>query len=373
MGMEPEFWTRIIIFVDSSEFSLSSISSHLSYSRQLPIDIRVTKKTPHLLPTSEAHENLRLQKITDIIKPYTHRCHSLRYEVTYTSSLPQISTHLQGTFPFLTDLRLEASKASETIRIPPAIEWDIQCPSLVCLVVDGLNFIDISKNARVLLDKPQRKYEPFARIAVSHLRQPTCDAQKFSLSDIFLHISKAYTLQFEDLDVDWDVDATYDVLDFPSPILTLVDLNSGITFAILSSYEYTSSLEIIRCHLNMLACIPYAEFLTLDGIDDSESLAILLPEWDGHNLVMRNCPGFDDSVLKAIGTCGYPTPSLCDLSIVNCFNFSTAVLRDTVEHCITNNHNNGGIISVSGRNVPAMTAQEKEWFVAEDIYLHWGE
>lgn len=92
MAMEPMFWTRIVIFIDSSEFSLSSISSHFSYSHRLPIDVKVTKRTPDLISVSEAHENRRLQAIADIVRPHIHRCRSLRYEVTYTSSLPRIST-----------------------------------------------------------------------------------------------------------------------------------------------------------------------------------------------------------------------------------------------------------------------------------------
>lgn len=159
--------------------------------------------------------------------------------------------------------------------------------------------------------------------------------------------------------------------DFPEPQITLVDLNNNITSAVLSSYEFIGSLEIVRCCLDTLAYIPYAEPLYMDGIDDAESLAILLPGWDGQILQIRNCPGFNDTVLNVIGTHRHPFSNLQELSIVNCFNFSAAVLRHTIEHCI--NINAGGIVRVYGRNVPMMTEQEKGLFVTNKISLSWNE
>jgi hypothetical protein len=51
MSLLPEFWTDILIHLDSETFSIEDISAHLQWSRSLTIHVSITSKTG--IPRSE--------------------------------------------------------------------------------------------------------------------------------------------------------------------------------------------------------------------------------------------------------------------------------------------------------------------------------
>jgi hypothetical protein len=119
MSLVPQFWTRIIIFLDSPTFSLADVRSHLEWSRDLLIDVTITKNKDHdLFAERESDENWRVRNVTVLLHPHIHRCQNISYNVIHSSSLPLLSTDLHGPIPHLKQLHLESARYSPNLEVP---------------------------------------------------------------------------------------------------------------------------------------------------------------------------------------------------------------------------------------------------------------
>jgi len=81
-------WMVPLVTVPDSGLASSSISTLLNSPSPLFID------TPD-------EEKARIRGTTDIVSPHIGRCKTIRYEVTYTSSLPCVATDFCGEAPLL--------------------------------------------------------------------------------------------------------------------------------------------------------------------------------------------------------------------------------------------------------------------------------
>lgn len=241
------------------------------------------------------------------------------------------------------------------------------------LALDGPNFTDLFKNAPNLLEQIQSEHTDDSSVSIAHLYQPSNDPEKLSFPDVWPFISQNRSIHLEDVDMNCETDATNEILYSEGETITLIDLGSHLTAAILSSYEMVEELDITRCSLDKVACIMYSENLRLHSIDDAKNLRRLLPEWYGYSLTIDSCPGFDDRVLNAMGSQEVPS-DMAKLLIMNSFNFSTAALRQMVEMRIARKWSTAELIDViEGRNVPPMSKEDRDWFKANDIKLTWCE
>ncbi|KAJ3557471.1 hypothetical protein NP233_g11735 [Leucocoprinus birnbaumii] len=156
MATVPQFWTRLIVFVDdptvsayrpstppltppwSSSSSLPSTSSeppasyaptidaarnihsHLSWSAQLPIEVYVLRRRHSTSLGIDKTERSRTRLVFEAIKPHLHRCHVLRFSVLQSSSLPSLVHDFAGVkAPVLTDLRLECEVDDGVCALAP--------------------------------------------------------------------------------------------------------------------------------------------------------------------------------------------------------------------------------------------------------------
>ncbi|KAF5350461.1 hypothetical protein D9756_008644 [Leucocoprinus leucothites] len=142
MATVPQFWTRLVIFVDDapsptrpsplltppssvpSSISTSAsspshtnfvpaidaadIHSHVEWSAQLPIEVYVLRRRHSTSLGIDKTEGPRTRLVFEAIKPHLHRCHLLRFSVLQSSSLPSLVHDFAGVVaPILMDLRLE--------------------------------------------------------------------------------------------------------------------------------------------------------------------------------------------------------------------------------------------------------------------------
>src|SRR6202043_3164808 len=88
MSMIPECWTRLVIFVDSRPaIPPSAILSHLSWSRDLPLNVTITRRYFNH-PVDSRHERTQIMSMKTLIDPHMHRIQTLRFDVMFSSSLP---------------------------------------------------------------------------------------------------------------------------------------------------------------------------------------------------------------------------------------------------------------------------------------------
>ena len=86
-----EFWTLVVLFVDSKPTSLVEASLILKWSQQQHIDVFITHRD-ELRPTfySELHERCHVDALLHIVEPHLHRCRSLHVDAHWSSSFPVI-------------------------------------------------------------------------------------------------------------------------------------------------------------------------------------------------------------------------------------------------------------------------------------------
>ncbi|KAH7929398.1 hypothetical protein BV22DRAFT_135355 [Leucogyrophana mollusca] len=106
MSTVPEFWTRLVIFVDNDPTPLSQVESWLEWSRDLPLDILVTRR-PDRFEEDDPDENDRVDCLIDVIYGDIERCQRLCFDVILASSLPPLDIFNHLVAPHLATFTLE--------------------------------------------------------------------------------------------------------------------------------------------------------------------------------------------------------------------------------------------------------------------------
>ncbi|RDB21872.1 hypothetical protein Hypma_011158 [Hypsizygus marmoreus] len=402
MSLVPEFWTRIIIHTDAHDFSPSFLRAHLQWSRDLAIDITVLQQRANSFRNSKLLENSRLREIIDIVGPHVRRCRTLRFYVTYTSSLPNIASDFYGTAPNLTNLRLQASIGDgfgTSFHTNGPAEQFIY-PMLQYLAIDGWNFVHLFTHASEWLERVfQTDRGSFDILSISHFEQDesegrvTPGGRRFSLEEAWSYLSSAAIgLYLEDLDFDCELPLELEGNPTlnpppqphppinPSPVvaLFLIGLGSKLTASLLShSRRDALPLAVLTVTHSPISDIrtedfpANSDFITFDGIAHSpHDMARLLAHWQGQSLHVRKCPAFDDSVLDMLGRTfvdehdeqlRFNAMNLRDLSLDGCVGFSMEALKRMVGERWERVALGGRLDSITIRRMPGVTEEDRDW------------
>ncbi|KAG6909996.1 hypothetical protein DXG01_013996 [Tephrocybe rancida] len=351
VSRSPKFWAHLAVFVDSEldQDSLASFTSHLQFSGDMPLHVLVGRRDPGAYSDDDqAREEMRVKDIMDIIQPHIGRCISLVFDVTHTSSLPRIATDFPDIAPKLTYLSLRAStgnglrKSCKDVSVIP----EFQFPILEELDMDGWNFVDLCRNARRWFDglpmHGDRKRTSLSG-SISHYRpatESTSDPSRFLVYDAFPVLSSKFAmLELDDLDFDSFPQTEDEMHHAANEIkipytLRLSRMKSHLTSAIITAaYPEDVKLVIDGCPISWLEQFPSSSPLELHGTGSSLDFQHLLADWEGTELYVCDCPGFDDEVLKFLGSTRgniLNAPALAKLTVTRC-KVSLKALREMVE------------------------------------------
>jgi hypothetical protein len=384
MSLESQFWTRIVIPVDSPIFSLSDIQSHLEWSRDLPIAVTITKRKA-AFAERERDENRRVWNITMLLRPHAHRCQTIDYNVIHSSSLPMVSVDLYGSAPHFKRIHLESTRYSSNPSAA-AVQRYLQpqeifhFPALVSLSVGGLNFVNLCRNTPQFVEKIPNLHT----LCVTHFGPSDAAGGRYSFHDamqIFIRIPHLQSLTLSDVEFDFDLVVPVEewipdnhLIEFSS--LNLTDLSGRLTAGILASFNAMDldSVAIVRCSLETAWRKPHSESLTLEDIPDTEGICQYLSDWDGAHLEICDCLAFDDSVLEMLGATvpgsGFlHALELTNFTLRNCSNWSMESLKQMVEArhaemCPLSS------ITVSGY-IPPITTMERTWLTRNVETFTW--
>ncbi|GLB43880.1 hypothetical protein LshimejAT787_1500640 [Lyophyllum shimeji] len=317
-----------------------------------------------------------------MLAPHVPRCKTLCYDVTFTSSLPRLATDFPNTAHHLSKLVLKASVANGMTGFLDGTEvTHFPFPVLQDLEIDGWNFVEIYTNAGWWFEELLKtstnmvhtlaisQYRPMMRGEIQH---------RFLIDDAFPLLSKFRRLLLDNVDFDCTSDENPFTHNIEPESLELCSLSGPLTAAMLEKFLHVPFLTIVRCPLTDLGAFP-ACALTLRNIDYpaiAQDLRVLLPDWDGYELRIDNCPGFDDSILDMLGatrvlntTTGEErlnASMLVNLSIENCHGFSIAALRRMTEarkiFIAGSTSDDLRDLTVLIRNVPTLEAEDRQWF-----------
>ncbi|KAH7914480.1 hypothetical protein BJ138DRAFT_1000046, partial [Hygrophoropsis aurantiaca] len=86
MASVPEFWTRLVIFVDDEPTPLDVVESWLEWSGDLPLEILVTRRLDRF-KGDDPEEGERVEGVLDLLYDHIERCKRLCFDVLLSSSL----------------------------------------------------------------------------------------------------------------------------------------------------------------------------------------------------------------------------------------------------------------------------------------------
>lgn len=372
MSTVPEFWTRIIVFIDSNP-SLSNLASHLEWSRDLLFQVTATRQSPS--ENTDDGEEAQVRKAVDILGPHLHRCSSLEFNVIYSSSLPSVYADILydrvcpdlGAIIF--NFRIGDGPRSRS-RLDRHRGRPL--PALTSVTLDGFNFVD-------LCDHHSDWLHGLREVSISHFTYSEYDRYTFSFYDAFLVLSDVVHLKLSSVDFTYDaVDDYNDLLPFSKlSSLELEDLSSELTRKVLLHCGHVNYVAITHCAIGEISGIELNAFqLILEDIPASGDLSRFLCQWSGVELTIRNCPGFNDSVLEKWSTRtsddDFNSPLLSALTIHDCPNFSVELLKHLVEVRMEQCERSGGtevgghpplsFLEVTGRR-PLLSDEELKWFL----------
>ena len=380
-SMVPEFWTRVVVLVDKPPTPLSDIHYQLSWSRELPLDVTVTRRGPrHTI--DEPHEKIWAYAAMSMIRPHLRRCTSVRFNVKLSSSLPSFPNDFPAPVPNLRRLELQCSEddsggTARLTSITSAEQAEYKFPALARLIIDGRNYYDACRKASPI--EWAHMFPNLLGLAVSRFKSGPRDS--FTARDLMSPLVELplESLRITDLDLAplpsrSDPIAVLDHLSF----LALEDLpiiermNDILDF--LSTVDEITMTRCVTSHLPTLST--YDAELRLDDIGIHHDLAPVLLRWQGRELDVNNCSGFNNAVLALMSARNAETGRFIyaryvrRLRITDCPCFTVAALKHLVDVRRKPPAQNPANIpltthfrelSVTG-DVPRLSSEDRHWF-----------
>jgi hypothetical protein len=324
MLLLPAFWTRVVIVLDSSTFPPPGLSLQLNSTKDEPIDIIVTRSPKSDALDSDVEQS-RMAYIVAVLRPHFQRCRKLHFNVTYSSSLPQLPAILPSIMSHLQQLSLDSSIDTGRPAVQPYDSWDdgsmVNWCKLKSITIDGWNLVDLYKRV------PNSREQIF----------PACKSlamkfggEEFPFSNIIMLLRKHAIDGF-----------TFDSVLFSKgenlhhtiyiDELVLKNLSADVTNTIISVCYGISSLAIINCFASVPLDMPVVDSFSLLDIDADQYIGGFIRTWSGADLHVIRCRGFDDDVLNMMGQRdrygNFYAARMETLSINQCPHFSIEALK----------------------------------------------
>jgi hypothetical protein len=386
----PEFWTLVVLFIDSKLTPLVDASLFLEWSQKQHIHVFITRRDelcPAFYP--DRHEKCQINAFLHILKPHLHRCRSLHVDANLSSSIPTIHKILTKIVaPHLESMELVCETHTDD-KDDGDLNDDDKFggfePELTRLVIDGENFCDPSEDSNFLIDN-----HGLDQLTIAQYTSPGSD-----LSDLlgFLHcMGSLEQLKFESLRFpSCSIDNLQYV--FTIPFVRLEDVSESLIANIprFMYFEPLSVLRITRCPLPSLHNFDNVpNTLILEEISLSVDLLGAVTAWEGEHLWLDRCHSFSDVFLKALGhehsLTGYLCSEMCRLLLHRLPKFSISLLKKMIKerNTVYVDYDDpdwkpatdfGPAIShlaVVQCGLGKLSAEDDMWFRAHLVEFYWG-
>ncbi|KAG6828235.1 hypothetical protein H0H92_008733 [Tricholoma furcatifolium] len=321
--VKSAFWTRIFAIIDHP-LAMMHVQRQLTLSRGREIEF-LLMRDPSVYHRANLELNMlegeRFAPFVRIVMANLSRCHSIAIKLVYTSSLPSLSMDFHGPAPVLTSVILRANIDNPTLdtstpwplqqNIPPWLAsrklMPFYSPNLRHIDINGRNFVDACFNVPTWLASWNEQQSVFLRLSNFEPHQ-MCP-----IDNIFTSIHLIESLRriphldcLELFEVDFrpgetEVSEIYELTNLQTLVWTSL---SGPLFATLcTSLAFPGLLvaEISSCAITA-ALPPSGAHVSLEYNDaDSATLQDFFYDWEGAQLSVIECPGFDDAVLASLG------------------------------------------------------------------------
>ncbi|KAF8159227.1 hypothetical protein B0H34DRAFT_858093 [Crassisporium funariophilum] len=375
LGLTPEYWTEIVVFVDSRQPTpLSDVAAMLSWSKDQVIQLTV-RRSEGTYQDHDPEEGARTRAVIDLVKPHVRRCISIVFRVIHGSSLPSVSRHLFGYTSILKKLSLKC----EVDDYHPVLVDDVPLMARTKvrkLHLEGYTILDVCQHVTSL-------FQGVKDLIFSNYRLQESEDHAFIMKELITSMSscrRLASLNISNLDIPYCY-LTSRSLNLDVEDVKISRLNAGCIQTLLedADLDNVESLTIESCSFDE-SRLHGAYNLMLINI--THDLASPLRGWTGGTLTVDNCPGFSDDLINYFATVEpslqipphtvFPDPECCIYPYVvfcikDCMNFSARALKHFMEvRLAMMDTPHGPYLRVGGLRVtgevPLISEDDYAWF-----------
>ena len=335
MLLVPEFWTRLVIFVDNQPTAIAELRSQLSASRDLPFRAHIFNRQDAI--GQDTAERARVKAVVNELSPHLHRCEQLTFDVMLNSSLPSIRHTFSGSFPLLTQLSMRCrihdkpqglDSQGEESRDPFLFS------NLTSISLTGSAFVDANKNPDWGMGGNLRLF------SLSHLSSfENPNLTLTGLVHILNKFDRISSLELKHIDLPYNPNEQVPRgsqlrVHFGRILLEGFKRVTFEAFSKLVGGADCQSQTIRACE--MAGDINDTEYLTLENIHSTEDLLSVIPTLSNHSLTFNSCSGLNDACLGLLSkpdprTSLWNAQTLTSLNISDCPRISVRALGELVE------------------------------------------
>ncbi|KAG1808078.1 hypothetical protein EV424DRAFT_221289 [Suillus variegatus] len=390
----PEFWTRVVIRVDSQYTQSQDIRRYFEWSRNLHLDVIITRNRDEFEGV-DMKEKSKVFKATRELVRHIERCRSIRFNVMYSSSLPSMLHDFhQETAPHLHTLKLKCKVDDGGSPPRKLVHWSFDAPGLRHLYLDARNFLDVCVDRNNWL----KRLHKLKSLSVSRHRQ--FSAKGIDLYKLLKAVEESPSLgylELKDLHFSrlrpWTTvnDISIDLIS-----MNLEDLSGEVLSEIIGYVDSAPhTTRISRCSITTCHHSLISSSVAFRGLSANQDLMAPLAHWRGRTLSLIDCACFHDDFLRDMMDGGphdqsFACKGVKELHLVNCTKFSPRLLKAMVRKrrklarrsifWISDQETLDWtfpivapitLISVEGG--PALFKKDREWFETNLGSFHWDE
>ena len=342
LAKSPEYWNKVVFEVGRDPTPLLDA---FSWSNDQILDVLVWNRIPDLTAAGKVLENERVSAITQSLTPHFHRCSRIRYEVTYSSSLPPIESifwtkpYILRQFvlePRVDDIQYDHSTNLTSMKMDDNALLVTPFSILSVLSLGARLFIDLGRAGWL----HNLRSDVYLTLTLSQFRfqqqKGYGDDERYTFLEFLNHLStmpQPDVLRLRNLSLLYEpgtttTDPKYSLK--PTSSLCLDNLGENI---LTEFFEKTilscDSICINRCTIPWIDCSLVSTYLYLDNIGYIHNISNILWVWQGSHLSLDSCAAFDDDLLDRLEDEGrnWCLKFLTDLTLKDCINFTSAGLR----------------------------------------------
>ncbi|EIW82707.1 hypothetical protein CONPUDRAFT_142892 [Coniophora puteana RWD-64-598 SS2] len=299
--MQPIYWKRMAIALDSQQVSPSIVRDWANASRGMVNHLYVFYRHKVIMDVHAEHEHV--DAILREIFPFAVSesiLETISINVSYRSTSILAGLHLNhASLPSLRNLQLESFIADTA----DPIQLDaLSCKYLSNIVLDSKSIVDLYSFSSAQ-SSPWASWKPRDPTLRTARYRPAFNVPAVSpttFTDALVWLSDKGFKNLYIVDVGFDEENTDQTTSPPSSqvdFLHCEDIGGLYIAEHLTELRASTMVTLVRCTLSSPLPTFSAWSLSLEGITDPSDIYRAIKRWLGQSLIIRNCPAFDDEFL----------------------------------------------------------------------------
>ncbi|EIW76507.1 hypothetical protein CONPUDRAFT_76833 [Coniophora puteana RWD-64-598 SS2] len=384
VAMDPACWRLLTVWPDKPElFVIPVVRAFFDATRDSRISIQILADHRVTPTITVAEEHDRIRQVMEYAQPHFQRLEALHIKTAYRSSVVVVSQYLnKASLGKLRWLGLDSWNVDSTA---PLLITSVNLSKVDVLRIDAKSFGDLCR-ADILWPPIGVRHEDDGSTYNIQLHlyitryHPAEPSHLMSALDLLIPLSllnekvnirpTIFDVAFDPQSFEW-CSRVETPLHFESADLADMDGPFIPTFFRCVS-QPLGHLTLRRCEILPDTNIR-SRFIRLKGIASASSMLNVLKTWNGQNLGITDCPGFNDEVLRDL-TDGNPA----------CYQHLRALLVTGATYtaeafkCMVERRYPAGPPSTQERwsidvkNGPELTAELRSWFEARVPSFSWS-